>query len=101
VPYEMFCTGEAVSGAEAPRLGVSNRTGGAERLEEEVRDLAGQLVAQPRQALAGAKRAVNHALVASYEEAMEFESYLQEAQAASSEFAEGVQNFLARRSTKK
>jgi enoyl-CoA hydratase/carnithine racemase len=33
-----------------------------------------------------------------FEEAMEFESYLQEAQAASSEFAEGVQSFLARRS---
>jgi hypothetical protein len=31
---------------------------------------------------------------------MEFESYLQEAQAASSEFAEGVQKFLERRAKK-
>ena len=40
---------------------------------------------------------MNRALTSTYEQAVEFESYLQEAQAASSEFAEGVQNFLARR----
>src|SRR5438128_1184648 len=101
VAYEMFFTGKPLSAADAHRLGVINRIVPAERLEEEVRDLANQLVAQPRQALAGAKRSVNHALVSSYEDAMEFESYLQEAQAASSEFAEGVQAFLARRLAKK
>ena len=101
VAYEMFFTGKPLSATDAHRLGVINRIVPAERLEEEVRDLAGQLVAQPRHALAGAKRAVNHALVSSYEEAMEFESYLQEAQAASAEFAEGVQAFLARRPAKK
>ena len=99
VAYEMFFTGKPLAVADAHRLGVINRVVPAERLEEEVRDLAGQLVSQPRHALAGAKRAVNHALVSSYEEAMEFESYLQEAQAASPEFAEGVQRFLARRSS--
>ena len=56
--------------------------------------------AQPRGAMAGAKRAVVHALQSSYESALEFESYLQEAQAGSAEFAEGVQKFLERRSAK-
>src|SRR5437870_9824076 len=101
VAYEMFFTGKPLSAADAHRLGVINRLVPADRLEEEVRDLANQLVSQPRQALAGAKRAVNHALVSTYEEAMEFESYLQEAQAASPELAEDVQNFLARRAAKK
>ena len=101
IAYEMFFTGKPLSAADAHRLGVINRIVPAERLEEEVHDLANQLVAQPRQALAGAKRSVNHALVSSYDDAMEFESYLQEAQAASSEFAEGVQAFLARRLAKK
>jgi 2-(1,2-epoxy-1,2-dihydrophenyl)acetyl-CoA isomerase len=100
VAYEMFFTGKPLSAVDAHRLGVINRLVPAERLEEEVRDLANQLASQPRQALAGAKRAVNHALTSTYEDAMEFESYLQEAQAASSEFAEGVQNFLARRAKK-
>src|SRR5205809_2374299 len=59
VAYEMFFTGKPLPAAAAHRLGVLNRVVPAERLEEEVRDLANQLVAQPRQALAAAKRAVN------------------------------------------
>src|SRR5438128_5960296 len=101
IAYEMFFTGKPLPAEAAHRLGVINRVVPAERLEDEVRDLANQLASQPRQAVAGAKRAVIHALTSTYEEAMEFESYLQEAQAASPEFAEGVQNFLARRAAKK
>src|SRR3989440_10185857 len=101
IAHEMFFSGKPLQAADAHRLGVINRIVPAERLEEEVRELANHLAAQPPQAMAGAKRAVNHALESSFEQALEFESYLQEAQAASSEFAEGVQNFLARRSTKK
>src|SRR5437773_5211575 len=97
IAYELFFTGKPLQAAYAHRLGVINRIVPAERLEDEVRDLANQLASQPRQAVAAAKRAVIHALTSTYEEAMEFESYLQEAQAASPEFAEGVQNFLARR----
>jgi 2-(1,2-epoxy-1,2-dihydrophenyl)acetyl-CoA isomerase len=100
VAYEMFFTGKPLSATDAPRLGIINRLVPADRLETEVRELAGHLVSQPRQAMAAAKRAVNHALESSYEEALEFESYLQEAQAASPEFAEGVQAFLAKRSKK-
>jgi 2-(1,2-epoxy-1,2-dihydrophenyl)acetyl-CoA isomerase len=100
IAYEMFFTGKALSAADAHRLGVINRLVPAERLEDEVRELAAQLAAQPRQAMAAAKRAVNHALESSYEEATEFESYLQEAQAGSQEFADGVAAFLARRAKK-
>src|SRR5438046_4602720 len=88
VAYEMFFSGKPLSAVDAHRLGVINRLVPAERLEEEVRDLANHLVSQPRQALALAKRAVNHALTSSHAEAMEVESYLQEAQAGSSGFAE-------------
>ena len=101
VAYEMFFTGKPLSAADAHRLGIINRVVPADRLEAEVRELAAQLVSQPRNAMAAAKRAVNHALESSFEEALEFESYLQEAQASSSEFAEGVQAFLARRAQKK
>jgi 2-(1,2-epoxy-1,2-dihydrophenyl)acetyl-CoA isomerase len=100
IAYEMFFTGKPLQAVDAHRLGVINRIVPAEKLEAEVRELASQLASQPRQAMAAAKRAVNHALESSYEEALEFESYLQEAQAASTEFAEGVQAFLARRAKK-
>jgi 2-(1,2-epoxy-1,2-dihydrophenyl)acetyl-CoA isomerase len=100
VAYEMFFTGRPLAAADAHRLGIINRIFPAERFEDEVKALASHIASQPRQALAAAKRAVNHALESSYEEALEFESYLQEAQAASTEFAEGVQAFLARRAKK-
>jgi 2-(1,2-epoxy-1,2-dihydrophenyl)acetyl-CoA isomerase len=100
VAYEMFFTGRPLQAADAHRLGVINRIVAADQLEAEVRELANQIASQPRQALGAAKRAVIHALDSSYEEAVEFESYLQEAQAGSSEFAEGVQAFLARRGKK-
>ena len=97
VAYEMFFTGKPLQAADAHRLGVINRIVPADRLEAEVTELANHLASQPRGAMAGAKRAVLHALESGYEEALEFESYLQEAQAASQEFADGVQAFLARR----
>jgi 2-(1,2-epoxy-1,2-dihydrophenyl)acetyl-CoA isomerase len=100
IAYEMFFTGKPLQAADAYRLGVINRLVPAEKLEDEVRELAGQLASQPKGALAAAKRAVTHALESTYEEALEFESYLQEAQAASPEFAEGVRAFLAKRSKK-
>ncbi len=97
VAYEMFFTGRPLQAADAHRLGLINRIVPAEKLEAEVTELATHLASQPRGAMAGAKRAVLHALESGYEEALEFESYLQEAQAASQEFADGVQAFLARR----
>src|SRR5213082_2184432 len=100
VAYEMFFTGKPLQAADAHRLGVINRIVPAERLEEEVRELASHLAAQPRNAMAGAQRAVNHALESTFEQALEFESYLQEAQAGSAEFADGVQSFLKRRAAK-
>jgi 2-(1,2-epoxy-1,2-dihydrophenyl)acetyl-CoA isomerase len=100
VAYEMFFTGKPLAAADAHRLGIINRVVPPERLEAEVSELARHLVSQPPKAMAAAKRAVNHALESSYEEALEFESYLQEAQAASQEFVDGVQAFLARRAKK-
>jgi 2-(1,2-epoxy-1,2-dihydrophenyl)acetyl-CoA isomerase len=100
IAYEMFFTGRPLQAVDADRLGVINHVVPTERLEADVRELARHLAAQPRQAMAAAKRAVNHALESTFEEALEFESYLQEAQAASPEFAEGVQAFMARRSKK-
>jgi 2-(1,2-epoxy-1,2-dihydrophenyl)acetyl-CoA isomerase len=101
VAYEMFFTGKPLTAADAHRLGVVNRVVPGDRLEAEVGELASRLAAQPKQAMAAAKRAVNHALESSYEEALEFESYLQEAQAGSQEFVDGVQAFLARRAARK
>src|SRR2546427_3787452 len=52
IAYEMFFTGKPLQAVDARRLGVINRIVPAERLEEEVRDLANQLASQPRHAVA-------------------------------------------------
>ena len=100
VAYEMLFTGRPLQAADAHRLGLINRIVPGDRLEDEVRELAQQIASQPRQALGGIKKAVNRALTSTYEEAVEFESYLQEAQHASGEFAEGVRRFQASRAKK-
>src|SRR6202165_2501526 len=61
VAYEMFFTGKPLLAADAHRLGVINRLVAADRLEAEVRDLASQLAAQARQAMAAGKRGAKHA----------------------------------------
>ncbi|HLQ61723.1 MAG TPA: enoyl-CoA hydratase-related protein, partial [Candidatus Acidoferrales bacterium] len=97
---EMFFTGQPLPAADAERLGLINRVVPAEQFEEAVRELATHLAAQPAGAMAAAKRAVNFALSSSFEDAAEYESYLQEAQAGSQEFVDGVRAFLEKRGRK-
>src|SRR6266436_1552177 len=56
VAYWMLFAGRPLPAADAERLGVINRIVPAEKLEEEVRELAGHLASQPKGALAAAKR---------------------------------------------
>jgi len=94
---EMMYTAKPLPVADAHRLGLVNRIVPASDLTAIVRTLAGELAAGPALALAAAKRAVNHAENSTFEEAVEFESYLQEACAASADFAEGTAAFREKR----
>ena len=94
---EMLMTGAPLSAQEAERFGLVNRVVPANELESATRELAARLAAGPQKVIAAAKRAVNRALDSTLEEAMEFESYLQEAQAAGRDFKEGATAFLEKR----
>jgi 2-(1,2-epoxy-1,2-dihydrophenyl)acetyl-CoA isomerase len=94
---EMFYTTERLSAQDAERFGVVNRVVAKESVETECRALAERLAAGSRAALAGAKRAVNFAEGSSFEEAAEFESFIQETCAAGDDFREGVSAFLEKR----
>ena len=94
---EMFFTGKPLGAVDAERFGLVNRVVPAAELEATVRSLALELAAGPTGAIAAGKRAVNHAENSTLEEALEFESYLQEARAASEDFAEGVTAFREKR----
>lgn len=97
VALEMCMTGQPLSAPDAHRLGLVNRVVPADRLEAEVRELAEKLASGAPRAIAAAKRAINHSLDCSLEEAMEYESYLQEAMAGTGDFAEGVAAFVEKR----
>lgn len=94
---ELCMTGLPISARDAERLGLVNQVVPADQLEATVRALAEHLAAGAPLAIAAVKRAVNRALDSSLEEAMEYESYLQEAMAASGDFAEGVAAFIEKR----
>jgi 2-(1,2-epoxy-1,2-dihydrophenyl)acetyl-CoA isomerase len=94
---EMFFTADRLSAADAERFGLVNRVVPKDRVEAECRELAERLAAASPGAMAAAKRAVNFGEGSSFEEACEFESYLQEARAAGPDFAEGVSAFQEKR----
>jgi 2-(1,2-epoxy-1,2-dihydrophenyl)acetyl-CoA isomerase len=94
---EMCLTGEPVSAPDALALGLVNRVVPGPELEAAARALAGKLAAGAPLAIAAAKRALNRSLDTSLEEAMQFEAHLQEAMAATGDFAEGVTAFIEKR----
>jgi 2-(1,2-epoxy-1,2-dihydrophenyl)acetyl-CoA isomerase len=94
---EMFYTADRLSAQDAERFGIVNRVVPKESVEAECRALATKLAAGSRAALAGAKRAVNFAERSSFEDAVEFEAYIQESCAAGDDFREGISAFLAKR----
>ena len=94
---ELAYTGRAVEAEEATRLGLANRVVPAERLGEEVMSLARTLAARPTRALGLTKRAMNHALAADMESAMQYEAYTQEIAAETEDFTEGVAAFREKR----
>jgi 2-(1,2-epoxy-1,2-dihydrophenyl)acetyl-CoA isomerase len=94
---EMFFTGRPMTAVEAERSGLVNQIVEPDEFEQTVRAIATRLASGPTRAIAAAKRAVNRGLECSLEEAMEFESYLQEAQAAGDDFREGVAAFVGKR----
>ena len=94
---ELCMTGQPLSAVDAERFGLVNQVVAADQLEPTVRALAERLAAGPPLAIAGAKRAINRALDCTLADAMEYESYLQEAMAATDDFAEGVTAFIQKR----
>jgi 2-(1,2-epoxy-1,2-dihydrophenyl)acetyl-CoA isomerase len=94
---ELFYTGDPLSAEEALARGVVNRVVEPEQLEPAVRELAGRLAAGPSGALAAIKRSVNHALSATFEEAMDLEFRLQAERMGDEDFHEGARAFLEKR----
>lgn len=93
----MALLGEPVSGAEAEAWGLVWRVMPDEGLLPEAERIAAQLAAQPAQAVALTKRALNASAANTLDQQLDLERDLQRACGASADFREGVQAFLQKR----
>jgi 2-(1,2-epoxy-1,2-dihydrophenyl)acetyl-CoA isomerase len=94
---EMAMLGERIPARQALEWGLINRVTADDELDAVVDELAARLAAGPTRAYAGIKRQLNHWLFTRMAEQLDLEASIQQASAASGDFAEGVQAFLEKR----
>lgn len=94
---ELAFTGEGMDARECERLGVVNKVVSQGQLENETRTLAEKLAKGPK-GMGLAKRAINRALSADFESALEFEAWMQDVARSSLDHKEGVSAFTEKRS---
>jgi len=96
---ELALTGDGIDAEEAQRLGAVSMVVPPEQLERETRALAERLAKGPV-GIGLAKRAMNRALVADLDTALDYEAHIQEMVAASEDFKEGVNAFNEKRAAR-
>jgi 2-(1,2-epoxy-1,2-dihydrophenyl)acetyl-CoA isomerase len=94
---ELALVGEALSAADAERLGLVGRVVPAEAVVAEAQAIAARLGAMAPRALALTKRALEASWTASLEEQLELEAELQGIAGATADHAEGIAAFLEKR----
>ena len=94
---EMALLAERIPAPKALEWGLVNRVAADDAFETEVDALAERLATGPTRAYAGVKRQLNAWLYAGMDAQLALEADVQQEMAASDDFAEGVQAFLARR----
>jgi 2-(1,2-epoxy-1,2-dihydrophenyl)acetyl-CoA isomerase len=94
---EMAMLGERIHAPQALDWGLINRVATDDAFDAEVDALSERLATGPTRAYAGAKRQLNAWSYAGMDEQLELEAATQQEMAASGDFMEGVQAFLAKR----
>jgi 2-(1,2-epoxy-1,2-dihydrophenyl)acetyl-CoA isomerase len=94
---EMAMLGERVPALKALEWGLINRVAADDAFDEEVDALAERLATGPTASYAGSKRQLNAWAHRGFQDQLELEAGIQQEMAASGDFLEGVQAFLAKR----
>jgi 2-(1,2-epoxy-1,2-dihydrophenyl)acetyl-CoA isomerase len=94
---EMSLLGEKISAEQALTWGLINRVVDDEAFDTEVAALVDRLAAGPTRSYAGTKRQINNRVYAGIEDQLNLEATIQQEQAATSDFMEGVASFVERR----
>lgn len=94
---EMAMLGERIGAAQALEWGLINRVAADDAFDADVDALAERLATGPTRSYAGAKRQLNAWMYSGMDDQLELEAATQQEMAASGDFMEGVQAFLAKR----
>jgi 2-(1,2-epoxy-1,2-dihydrophenyl)acetyl-CoA isomerase len=97
---EMSLLGERVGAEQALAWGLINRVVDDAELAGEVGALIDRLAAGPTRSYAGTKRQINARVYAGIEQQLDLEASIQQEQAATADFSEGVAAFVEKRVAK-
>lgn len=94
---EMLFTNERLDGAQAAEAGLVNKVFPHDTFLDEARALANKLAASPTLGIGMTKRALNKSLGVTFDEQIDYETYLQDVAGHSEDYAEGVAAFYEKR----
>jgi 2-(1,2-epoxy-1,2-dihydrophenyl)acetyl-CoA isomerase len=97
---ELAYTNELIDAPTALAVGLVNRVVPADQLMPVTLELAQKLARAPTKGIGLTKRAMNHALTATLEDALDYEAHLQEIAGRTADHTEGVAAFLEKRAPK-
>ena len=93
----MLFTNERLDGKQAAEAGLVNRVFPHESFLAEARALAKNLAASPTLGIGMTKRALNHSLGVSFDDQIDYETFLQDVAGHSEDYSEGVTAFKEKR----
>ena len=97
---QMSLLGERITAEQALDWGLINRVVDDDALSDEVGALVERLASGPTRSYAGTKRQLNARVYAGIEQQLELEAQIQQEQAATNDFLEGVMAFVEKREAK-
>ena len=98
--FELICTGDRVTAAEAERIGLVNRVVPADQLLAVAEELARKIASRSPVAVRAAMEAINHGIDMPFEEGQLLEATLFGLLCASEDMKEGMAAFLEKRDAK-
>jgi len=95
--FELSTMASKITGAEAEKLGIVNRSVPLEALDEEVKKFTDYFANAPTKAIGLIKKMLNKSINSTLEEMLEYETYCQEIAGSTNDYKEGVNAFLEKR----
>jgi len=95
--FELSTMASKITGVEAEKLGIVNRSVSLEALDDEVKKYTDYFAKAPTKAIGLIKKMLNKSINSTLEEMLEYEAYCQEIAGSTNDYKEGVNAFVEKR----